>query len=191
MSVHCSTSCWTIWGGGHRFVVGCQYTVCCSTSCWTIWGGGHRCVEGCQDTVCCGTSSWTIWGGGHRCVVGCQYTVCCSTSCWSIWGAVPLLRLCPRGWRRRLSRKTVPRTICRTNIRRRTKVANRNAKFGTARQKMVLEQIPNPNVVRVAPGTGNRRVGGNRRASRNGSVSDPHNPLRYDSRLFHRCNTPP
>jgi hypothetical protein len=31
-------------GGGHRFVVGCQYTVCCSTSCWTILGGGHRFV---------------------------------------------------------------------------------------------------------------------------------------------------
>jgi hypothetical protein len=59
-----NTSCWTIWGGGHRFVGGYQYTVCCSTSCWTIWGGGHRCVGGCQCTVCCGTSCWTIWGGG-------------------------------------------------------------------------------------------------------------------------------
>jgi carbamoyl-phosphate synthase large subunit len=49
----------------------CQYTVCCSTSCWTIWGGGHRCVVGCQYTVCCSTSCWTIWGGGHRCVKGC------------------------------------------------------------------------------------------------------------------------
>jgi hypothetical protein len=45
-----------------RCVVGCQYTVCCSTSSWTIWGGGHRCVVGCQYTVCCSTSSWTIWG---------------------------------------------------------------------------------------------------------------------------------
>jgi hypothetical protein len=86
-TVCCSTSSWTIWGGGHRCVVGCQYTVCCSTSSWTIWGGGHRCVVGCQYTVCCGTSSWTIWGGGHRCVVGCQYTVCCCTSCWTTWGA--------------------------------------------------------------------------------------------------------
>jgi hypothetical protein len=52
--------------GGHRFVVGCQYTVCCrgSTSCWTLWGGGHRFGVGCQYTVCCSTSSWTIWGGG-------------------------------------------------------------------------------------------------------------------------------
>jgi hypothetical protein len=33
-------------------------------------------------------------------------------------------------------------------------------------------QIPNPNVVRVAPGTGYHRVQGNRRASRNGPVSD-------------------
>jgi hypothetical protein len=85
MSV-CCTSSWTIWGGGHRCVVGCQYTVCCSTSCWTIWGGGHRCVVGCQYTVCCSTSCWTIWGGGHRFVVGCQLTVCCTTSCWTIWG---------------------------------------------------------------------------------------------------------
>jgi hypothetical protein len=34
-------------------------------------------------------------------------------------------------------------------------------------------QIPNPNVVRVAPGTGYHRVEGNRWASRNGRVSDP------------------
>jgi hypothetical protein len=56
-----STSSWTIWGGGHRFIVACQYNVCCSTSSWTIWGGGHRFVVGCQYTVCCSTSSWTIW----------------------------------------------------------------------------------------------------------------------------------
>jgi hypothetical protein len=29
-------------------VVGCQYTVCWSTSCWTVWVGGHRFVVGCQ-----------------------------------------------------------------------------------------------------------------------------------------------
>jgi hypothetical protein len=85
-TVCCSTSSWTIWGGGHRFVVRCQYTVCCGTSSWTIWGGGHRFVVRCQYTVCCATSSWTIWGGGHRFVVGCQYTVCCGTSSWTIWG---------------------------------------------------------------------------------------------------------
>jgi hypothetical protein len=85
-TVCCGTSSWTIWGGGHRFVVASQYTVCCSTSSWTIWGGGHRFVVACQYTVCCGTSSWTIWGGGHRFVVASQYTVCCSTSCWTIWG---------------------------------------------------------------------------------------------------------
>jgi hypothetical protein len=34
-------------------------------------------------------------------------------------------------------------------------------------------QIPNPNVVRVAPGTDYHRVEGSRRASRNGHVSDP------------------
>jgi hypothetical protein len=55
--------------------VACQYTVCCSTSCWTIWGGGHRVVVGCQYTVCCSTSCWTIWGGGHRVVVGCHVVV--------------------------------------------------------------------------------------------------------------------
>jgi hypothetical protein len=47
---------------------------------WARWGGGHRFVGGCQYTVCCSTSSWTRWGGGHRFIVGCQYTVCCSTS---------------------------------------------------------------------------------------------------------------
>jgi hypothetical protein len=55
------------------------------------------------------------------------------------------------------------------------KVANRNARFGTARQrKWPLNdgQIPNPNVARVALGTGYQRVEGNRRASRNGPVSD-------------------
>jgi hypothetical protein len=31
--------------------VACQYTVCCSTSCWTIWGGGHRVVVGCHVVV--------------------------------------------------------------------------------------------------------------------------------------------
>jgi hypothetical protein len=33
--VACSSP--SIWGGGHRFVVGCQYTVCCCTSSWTVW----------------------------------------------------------------------------------------------------------------------------------------------------------
>jgi hypothetical protein len=44
-------------------------------------------------------------------------------------------------------------------------------------------QSPNPNVVRVAPGTGYHRVEGNRRASRNGPVSDlpPENP--YSQKL--------
>jgi hypothetical protein len=44
--------------------VGCQYTVRCSTSAWTIWGGGHRFVVGYQYTVCCSTSSWTYGGVG-------------------------------------------------------------------------------------------------------------------------------
>jgi hypothetical protein len=35
-----------------------------------------------------------------------------------------------------------------------------------------MDKIPNPNVVRVVHGTGYRRVEGNRRASRNGPVSD-------------------
>ena len=58
-------------------------------------------------------------------------------------------------------------------------------RFGTARQKWSLNdgQIPNPNVVRVAPGTGYHRAEGNRRASRNGPVSDlppeiPNVPIR-------------
>jgi hypothetical protein len=62
--------------------------------------------------------------------------------------------------------------------------------FGTARQKWPLNdgQIPNPNVVRVALGTGYHRVEGNRRASRNGRVSDlpPETPIHYDSQLVHR-----
>jgi hypothetical protein len=43
--------------------------------------------------------------------------------------------------------------------------------IGTARQNLSLNdgQIPNPNVVRVALGTGYHRVELNRRASRNGS----------------------
>jgi hypothetical protein len=42
------------------------------------------------------------------------------------------------------------------------KVANRNANWGLARRdrewSLIDGQIPNPNVVRVAPGTGYRRV---------------------------------
>jgi hypothetical protein len=47
-------------------------------------------------------------------------------------------------------------------------------RFGTARQKLSLNdgQIPTPNVVRVASGTGYHRVEGNRQASRNGPVRD-------------------
>jgi hypothetical protein len=60
---------------GTRFVVGCQYTVCCSTSSWTVWGGGRWFVVGCQYTVCCSTSCWTIWGGGHH--VCCGMSVHC------------------------------------------------------------------------------------------------------------------
>ena len=42
-------------------------------------------------------------------------------------------------------------------------------------------QIPNPNGVRVAPGTGYHRVEGNRRVSRDGPVSDL---SRHDSQNF-------
>jgi hypothetical protein len=62
--------------------------------------------------------------------------------------------------------------------------------FGTARQKMALNdgQIPNPNVVRVAPGSRYHRVEGNRRASRNGPVSDPPPEIpNVTIRAFHRC----
>jgi hypothetical protein len=56
-------------------------------------------------------------------------------------------------------------------------VANRNVnvRFGTGRQKMVLERWTNPNfrVVRAHVSTGYNRVRENRRASRNGLVSDP------------------
>jgi hypothetical protein len=54
------------------------------------------------------------------------------------------------------------------------KVANRNATVGHGATENPLNdgQTPNPNVVRVAPGTGYHRVEGNRRAWRNGPVSD-------------------
>jgi hypothetical protein len=59
-------------------------------------------------------------------------------------------------------------------LQRCTQSANRQG-FARGDRKWSLneEQIPNPNVVRVAPGTGYNRVEGNRRASRNGRVSDP------------------
>jgi hypothetical protein len=44
-------------------------------------------------------------------------------------------------------------------------------------------QIPNPNVVRVAPSTGYHRVEGNRRASCNGPVSDLTPPKSLASRF--------
>jgi hypothetical protein len=54
--------------------------------------------------------------------------------------------------------------------------ANRNA-TGLARRDREWPlndgQIPNPNVARVAPGTGYHRVEGNRRASRNGPRERP------------------
>ena len=50
----------------------------------------------------------------------------------------------------------------------------------TEKQKWPLNdgQIPNPDVVRVAPGTGHHSGEGNRQASRNNPVSDlpPRNP---------------
>jgi hypothetical protein len=45
-------------------------------------------------------------------------------------------------------------------------------------------QIPNPNVVRVAPGAGHHRVERNRRASRNGPVSDLSHPNKVTIRNF-------
>jgi hypothetical protein len=56
--------------------------------------------------------------------------------------------------------------------------------FGTGRQKMTLNdgQIPTFPGVRVALTTGYHRVEGNRRASRNGPVSDP---TRNPSRSIH------
>jgi hypothetical protein len=72
--------------------------------------------------------------------------------------------------------------------------ANRNAKAwrGATENGLNDGRIPNPNVVRVAPGTGYHRVEGNRRASRNGLVSDclP-NPYRSDSQLSRRCTHRP
>jgi hypothetical protein len=68
-----------------------------------------------------------------------------------------------------------------------------HVKLGLARRdrKWPLNdrQIPNPNVVRVAFGTGYHRVEGNRRASRNRRVSrsPTRNPHRHDSQLLHRC----
>ena len=49
-------------------------------------------------------------------------------------------------------------------------VANRNAKRRDREWSLNDGQIPNPNVVRVAPGTRYHRVEGNRRAWRNGPV---------------------
>jgi hypothetical protein len=50
-------------------------------------------------------------------------------------------------------------------------------------------QIPNPNVLRVAPCMGNNREEGNRRASRNGRVGHlpPETPKRHDSQLLRHC----
>jgi hypothetical protein len=62
--------------------------------------------------------------------------------------------------------------------------------FGTRRdRKRPLNdgQIPNPNGVRVASGAGYHRVEGNRRASRNGPVSDISHPNVTNSRLLRRC----
>jgi hypothetical protein len=71
------------------------------------------------------------------------------------------------------------------------KVANRDGRVWARRdRKWPLNEGQSPSVrgVRVAPGTGYTRVEGNRRASRNGHVSDipPENPFRYDSQLFDR-----
>jgi hypothetical protein len=54
------------------------------------------------------------------------------------------------------------------------KVANRNVTVRQGRQKMALELLQNPNFrgVRLHVSTGYNRVEGNRRASRNGRVSD-------------------
>jgi hypothetical protein len=55
------------------------------------------------------------------------------------------------------------------------KVANRNVSVlarGDSEWSLNDGHIPNPNVVGVALGTGYHRVEGNRRASRNGPVSD-------------------
>jgi hypothetical protein len=58
--------------------------------------------------------------------------------------------------------------------------------FGTGR---CLNEgpIPNTRVERVALGTGYTRVEGNRRASRNGRVSNPPPEIHCDSQPFHRC----
>jgi hypothetical protein len=69
------------------------------------------------------------------------------------------------------------------------KVANLNV-GGLARRDRESSlndgQIPNPNVVRVAPGARYHRVEGDRRASRNGRVSysPTRNPRRHDIRDF-------
>jgi hypothetical protein len=67
-------------------------------------------------------------------------------------------------------------------------------RLGTARQRMDPlndGHIPNPNVVRVAFGTGYHRVEGNRRASRNGPVSDlPPEIPKSRFALLHRCRPP-
>jgi hypothetical protein len=66
--------------------------------------------------------------------------------------------------------------------------------LGTGRQRWSLNdgQTTNACVVRVAPGAGYHRVEGNRRASRNGRVSDlrpPETPNRTIRNFLHRCRT--
>jgi hypothetical protein len=84
-----------------------------------------------------------------------------------------------------------PASKCPRLVRRHTpysdeQVANRTFSTGDRNWPLDGGQIPNPNVVRVAPGMGYHRVERNRRASRNGPVSDlpPEIPHVSDSRPF-------
>ena len=73
-------------------------------------------------------------------------------------------------------------------------VANRDARFGTGRQKMALERWTNPKLQRRTRSTRNelQSCGAKSAASRNGLVSSSpsRNPYRYDSQLLHRCTAP-
>jgi hypothetical protein len=130
--------------------------VCCGTSCWTIWGGGHRCVVRRQYTACCSTSSWTIWGGGHRCVEGCQYPVCGSTSSWTTLGWCLLLHgLCSDGLSSRWGSHaciTVPfvRVSSSTHLRLRLATLQRVARPLVQRLQR-LQLLAHPGTVTLDP----------------------------------------
>jgi hypothetical protein len=101
------------------------------------------------------------------------------TRCGVEWSATPPKRSRTATEETRLH-PSLPGSLARdgAGARAHKKAANRNANVWHGATEngpwMMDGPIPNPNVVRVAPGTGNHRVEGNRRASRNGLVAISH-----------------